>query len=138
MEAGASECPPIVRRFVEITRGWRHNRYAAHRTGSGFLRPVAGVLMPRLNAHDTHAMPGPVFSSIDPKIVQLDPIHANHLIDNIAARKTLPGARAVGSPTTAPIPQFDRKHEIMATTTVHIPSTGMKVHSLRPAPAAHC
>lgn len=62
------------------------------------------------DSHDAHPMTCPVFSSIYPDIVQLDPVHADDLIDNVSTGETLPGAGSVGSPASPPIPQLNRKH----------------------------
>jgi hypothetical protein len=37
-------------------------------------------------------MPRPVFSAVDPQIIQLDFVYADDLIDDIPACKTLPSA----------------------------------------------
>jgi hypothetical protein len=84
-------------------------------------------------------MASPVLSSVHPDILKPDLIDTDDLIDDVSAGKTLPCTGSVGSPTSSPIAQFDGKHEIVTTMTVHITSTRReKVRSRRPAPAARC
>ena len=65
------------------------------------LSTTATSAIARSDSHDPHSMARPVLSPIHPDVIQFHPIDMDHLVDNVAAGKTLPCAGAVG-PTASP------------------------------------